>query len=194
MRLLQLDLGGFDSNWNYLFWDESMKVGGCVDPGGDVDALIAAANTEGVKIQYVFITHGHFDHTGGYQEVRKKTGAKVVAHTGSQVKADEYADDGSKYNVGGIEVECLFTPGHEPHHICYYIRKENALFTGDLLFVDGVGRADLPGGDVDVMRKSLKRLAQLPDGTIVYPGHDYGWRPSSTIGEQKQTNPYMALL
>lgn len=181
-------------NFAYLVGAQSGSDAALIDPAWDVAALIEGAKEDSREIKAILATHGHFDHTNALEEVAKRLTVPVYIH-----EADAYdiskglnvhtTDEGSTIEVAGITITCLHTPGHTPGSQCFLV--ENALFTGDTLFVDGCGRVDLEGGDPKAMTKSLARLARLPDDTMVFPGHNYGGTTTTTIGEQKNSNPYL---
>jgi len=107
--------------------------------------------------------------------------------------ADGYLEDGQVLKVGNLSFEIMHTPGHSPGSVCIY--GQGVIVTGDTLFIDAIGRTDLPGGDYNVLMNSLKtRILPLPDDTLVLPGHDYGPQPTDTLGGQKKTNPYLSQL
>lgn len=189
-------MAGPMANYVYLVGDKKAKEAALIDPGWEASRLIKEAEKEGLEIRLILATHGHFDHANEIQALAARFSATLYIH---EAEASEFGGvarlvqlrDGDHFNIGGVEVNVLHTPGHTPGSVCYGVG--NAIFTGDTLFVDGIGRVDLPGGDSEAMFRSLARLRELPDATIVYPGHDYGGRPTSTIGEQKRTNPYLQI-
>jgi glyoxylase-like metal-dependent hydrolase (beta-lactamase superfamily II) len=173
-------------NFAYLVGDEKEGVCAVIDPSDPGRVLREAADL-GLKIIYIINTHGHIDHTSGNREAKGKTGAKVVAHESSKIEKDVEVDGGENIEVGGLRIEVIHTPGHTPDGICLLVDKK--LVTGDTLFVGECGRTDLPGSDSRAMYDSLfNKLMKLEDDIEVYPGHDYGKRPSSTIGEERRTN------
>jgi len=186
MIFKQVPVGTFQ-NFAYIIGDEKTGKGALVDPAWEVDRLLKQCQEFGLKVIYVFNTHSHHDHIGGNEEVREKTGAKVVAYKKAPSKKDVGVQDGNTVDVGSVRVKIIHTPGHCPDHIC--LLADNKLITGDLLFVGECGRTDLPGGDSAEMYDSLfKKILPLHDSIEVYPGHDYGSKPSSTVGEERRTN------
>lgn len=185
------------ANFAYLVVDPVAKKAVVVDPGWEADVILQKAAELSVTITGVWLTHSHFDHIQEVQAVMDAAGVPVWIHPleKSQLTAvtGEIRDvnDGDVLLVGTEKVQVLHTPGHSPGAVCF--QTTDGIITGDMLFVGAVGRTDLPGSDPRAMGNSLKRLAQLPDDLKVYSGHDYGDRPVSTIGREKQTNPYMNL-
>jgi hydroxyacylglutathione hydrolase len=138
-------------------------------------------------VEYVIDTHGHGDHIAGNEDIRSTFGAKIVGHKLSPVRKDVGVVDGDVIKVGTIKIKVLHTPGHTSDSICLLF--DNKLLTGDTLFVGECGRTDMPDGSTRDMYHSLfDKLSELDDKVEVYPGHDYGSRPFSTIGEEKKTN------
>ena len=148
-----------------------------------------------LRVELALITHTHNDHIEGVAELVEATGAAVVvnAREADAVRAASRtlidAVDGGDIAIGRRGVRALVTPGHTVGGTCYL--ADGYIVTGDLLFVGGCGRTDFRGGDSAEMWRSLQRLARLPEETRVYPGHDYGQTPTSTIGQEVQTNPYL---
>ena len=209
MKIEQI-IVGYMQVFCYLVHDEETMEGILIDPAGDEEELLRHLQQKGIKLVYIVNTHGHADHTCGNERLRKETGAKVVLHKVDDVfyqkpanqnfarmmgfappgPADVQVEDGDELTVGKIKMKFIHTPGHSPGGCCILI--DGNLFTGDTLFVGAVGRADLPGGSFDQLIASLKMLVStLPPQTVVWPGHDYGDRPASTIGDEARTNPYM---
>ncbi len=193
----------------YLVGDEQQGVAVVIDPAADADGIVAAAEQRKVKITHIVNTHGHVDHTGGNVDIKARTGAEIVIHADDadmlvstpaavlrmfcakqSPPADRTVRDGDSITVGGISLRVIHTPGHSPGSIVLY--TEGYAFTGDTLFVEAVGRTDLPGGSGEVMFDSIQRkICSLPDETMVLPGHNYGSAPTSTIGHEKQYNPFL---
>lgn len=179
------------ANFIYLIGDPATKACAVIDAGWGANEIIAEAKKAGLTITHILLTHTHFDHSNAAKGLAKKTGAKIYVHRlecGDEEGFVPFAD-GNTINVGGLVIKCLHTPGHTPGSSCFLTDK--SVFAGDTLFVDGIGRTDLDGSDPEEMFKSLKLLSELPDATIVYPGHNYGGEPVSTIGEQRRRNPYL---
>jgi len=174
-------------NFSYLIGDPETHRAGLVDPAWEVDKLLSLCAEAGLTVQYVINTHAHHDHIEGNEAVVKRTRAKVVAHEISRVRKDVPVNDGDSIEVGSLRVQVIYTPGHCPDHICLLVGGK--VLTGDTLFVGECGRTDLAGGDPGAMYDSLfNKLMTLDDSIEVFPGHDYGRRPSSTIGEERRTN------
>ena len=173
-------------NFSYLIGDEGSGLAAVADPSGNQRTIIRHLKKKGLRLVYVFLTHSHPDHTFGTDYLTKKTGAKVVAHESSRVRIDLAAEDGQKMKLGGLTIEIMHTPGHTPDGIC--VIADGKIMTGDTLFVRECGRTDLSGGDPVEMYDSLNRIKALPEDMEVWPGHDYGPKPSSTIGEEVREN------
>ncbi len=186
MIFLQIPIGNM-KNFTYIIGDEESGEAAVVDPHGEVDRIIRLASEKQLKIKYVLNTHSHFDHVGGNEELARKTGAKIVAHEAAPTRKDVQVKDGDNVRIGKITMKVLHTPGHTIEAVCYLVDKK--LLTGDTLFIGECGRTDLPGGNPAEMWDSLlNKLSKLDESIEVYPGHDYGDRPYSTIGHEKQHN------
>ena len=193
----------------YLVGDPITGDALVIDPAADVKKIIAEAKKNNLRINYIVNTHGHVDHISGNTEMQKETGAKIIVHEDDSImlthtpamilkmfgaKASPPADimvkDGDIISVGNIELKVIHTPGHSLGGICLY--TPGYVFTGDTLFVEAIGRTDLPGGSWNTMLESIqKKLFCLPDDTKVMPGHNYGRMPTSTIGHEKIYNPFV---
>ena len=180
-----------------------------VDPAGDEERVAEAIRAEGLRLKFIFNSHGHPDHTCGNSRMRDLTGAPIVMHAADDdfyntpesrrmfaewgfapsPRADIRLEGDTTLAVGNLKLDVLHTPGHSPGGLC--LSAEGNLFTGDTLFVGSGGRTDLPGASLQVLLKSIRKLMALPDETVVWPGHDYGDTPTSTIGREKQTNVYV---
>jgi len=178
----------YGDNFSYIIADEATQEAAVVDSSYNADEIINAIKTLKLHLKYVISTHGHSDHTAGNTELRSIFEAKLVAHKLSKSNYDIPVDDGDILNVGKINIKTIYTPGHTTDSICLLIDNQK-LLTGDTLFVGECGRTDLPGGNSKSMYDSLfNKLLKLNDNVEVYPGHDYGLKPSSTIGEEKKSN------
>ncbi len=174
-------------NFSYLIADEATREAAVIDPAGNGGQITELAVREGLKVRYVITTHHHRDHVRDADRLRDALGAKVAAHRSSKIRKDITLDDGSVLVIGGLHVRVIHTPGHTEDSIT--ILAGGAVFTGDTLFVGECGRTDLPGSNPADMYDSLfNKLMRLDDDLIVYPGHDYGPSPSSTMGLEKRTN------
>lgn len=195
------------NNFIYIIGCDITKEAVVIDPCAEINKIADIANANSLNIKYIFNTHYHADHTNGNAKLKKITGAKILIHK-LEVKAlmqlinivkigtqsfslspypDIIIDKEESFKVGDITFDIIFTPGHTAGGLCFF--TEGNLFTGDTLFVGDSGRTDLPGGNRIVMGESLRRLFSMyPDDTIIWPGHDYGSIPYSTIGRERQNN------
>jgi glyoxylase-like metal-dependent hydrolase (beta-lactamase superfamily II) len=174
-------------NFSYLIADEISKEAAVVDPSFNVDAIMRLLRDQNLKVKYVINTHQHSDHTAGNESIKSTFGASVVAHRLCKINKDIAVNDGDTVKMGGVTIKMIHTPGHSPDGICLLVNGK--VLTGDTLFVGECGRTDLQGGSAEDMYHSLfDKLMKLDDDVEVYPGHDYGSRPHSTIGEERKTN------
>jgi len=174
-------------NFSYVIADEESKEAAVVDPSFNVDAIFKLAKDKRLKIKYVIDTHRHQDHVAGNEQIKSRFGSKIVSHKSSNIGANVQVADGDIIKVGKEEIRVIHTPGHTNDSICLLF--DGKLITGDTLFVGECGRTDLPGGSSRDMYDSLfRKILRLNEKTEIYPGHDYGSRTSSTIGEEKRTN------
>lgn len=188
MIIKQLEIGAMD-NFCYVVGCEATRKALVIDPGADVRRIVAEARKAGLDIEMIVNTHTHGDHTAGNARLKALTGADIILHEGDAAGypgADVRLNQEKTLKLGQITFEVIHTPGHTPGGICLY--ADGNLFTGDTLFVGDSGRTDLPGGDRSTLGASIRRLMTLPDDTVVWPGHDYGPTPSSTIGWEKRHN------
>lgn len=193
----------------YLVGDPASRTCALIDPAFETDRILEKADETGYRITHIINTHAHSDHTAGNGAIKSATDAKILIHeqdagrlvkllnrTFSRVlggqgspKPDVLLKDGDRIQIGDSSLKVLHTPGHTPGGICLY--TEGHVFTGDTLFVGAVGRTDLPGGSVKTLLTSIReKIYTLPEDTIVWPGHDYGPFPSSTVRQEKDTNPF----
>ncbi|MEM7502858.1 MAG: MBL fold metallo-hydrolase [Pseudomonadota bacterium] len=207
--LEQIEIGPM-KNFTYVVGSRSTREVALVDPAWDVAALVQHVRDRGFEPVAALITHYHPDHCGGeirghaiqgvsellereslpvYINKREAEGLKKI--TGLQDADVKPVDTGDRLSIGPVDVEFLHTPGHTPGSQCF--RIQNTLVSGDTLFVQGCGRVDLPGSDVDDMHRSLQKLAELPDETLLFPGHNYGDVPNAVLGDVKQRNFYMRV-
>ena len=186
----QIRAGG-DRNLGYLLADRNAKQGVLIDPSYSPDAFVQRAAEQDITITHVINTHGHPDHVNGNARAVELTGAVVAAHPEAPITPAVPLADGQELRVGALRLKCLHTPGHCADHLSIYEPSYLVLMTGDLLFVGKVGGTQQEG-DARVQWNSLQRLlAAVPDEATVWPGHDYGARPSSTISIERQTNPFL---
>ena len=175
-------------NFSYIIADPETREAAVIDSSYNATEIIKTIKSQSLHLKYIFNTHGHSDHTAGNSELRSIFLAKIVSHNQSKTNSDIKVEDGEVLNIGKIAIRALYTPGHTPDSICLLVDKEK-LFTGDTLFVGECGRTDLPGGNAKNLYESLfNKLLNLDDSVEVYPGHDYGSRPSSTIGYERKNN------
>ncbi len=174
-------------NFTYVVEDENTSEAIIIDPSWDLQTVMNVVEKNGLKVKYVVNTHHHFDHTIGNEAISKQTGAKIIQHKMSQLKYDIPVSDGDTINFGNSELKVIHTPGHSKDSMC--LVGDGKIFSGDTLFVGTCGRVDLPGGDARELYHSLvDTLRSLDDDLVMYPGHDYGSTPTSTLGTQKNTN------
>lgn len=175
-------------NFSYIIGDENTKEAVIVDSSYNADMLSRILNGIGFKLKYIINTHGHPDHTTGNEALVSAFQAKTVAHRESNLNPDLRVDDEDILTIGALQLKVFYTPGHSRDSICLLV-AEKTLLTGDTLFVGECGRTDLPGGDPSLLYDSLfNKLMKLDDEVAVYPGHDYGTKRCSTIGEERRSN------
>lgn len=201
----QIEVGPMQ-NYVYLIGSTETRKAAVVDAAWEIDSILRIAQQDDMEITHALVTHTHPDHVGGgfagmeidgATELLEKCKAKVVVHKaeaefikGLSPSDMIKSDNGDKIDVGGVEIELMHTPGHTPGSQCFLV--DGRVVSGDTMFIDACGRVDFPGGNPEQMYYSLtQKLAALPDGTVLFPGHNYAAKPYATIGEQKQTNPYL---
>jgi len=187
MRVEQL-LVGHMLNFSYILWSDEMWAF-VVDTSFGADTLYRRLRDLNLNLKYILSTHHHFDHNQENEKLASLTGAEIVAYVSSPIKKDRTVVDGDVLEAPGLSVRVLHTPGHTQDSVCYYSSSPRCVFTGDTLFVGECGRVDLPTGSAEQMYYTLfEKLCRLPDDTVVYPGHNYGSTPHSTIKREKETN------
>jgi glyoxylase-like metal-dependent hydrolase (beta-lactamase superfamily II) len=208
-----LVVGALQCNCSIL-GDEETREAIVVDPGDEVEAVLAALDKHGLKCRVILNTHTHIDHVGGNHTLRERTGARLMLHekdlplydmlhlqaellggmmpVPSRAPVDEHIHQGDRVRAGGLEAEVLHTPGHTPGSLCFHVEgAAPLLLSGDTLFAGSIGRTDLWGGDYDEELASIRtRLLALDDGTRVIPGHG----PETSIGRERRRNPFLAGL
>jgi hydroxyacylglutathione hydrolase len=194
MILEQIEVGPM-KNLCYIVGDPMTKEGAIIDCGWEAKKLHQASQKHGLKITKILLTHAHFDHVKALGELHDLTGAEILIHGDEPYTPDFSAStltklkEGDKIAIGKLTCKVLHTPGHSPGSACFLFGKK--MITGDALFVGGCGRVDLPGSDPTEMHHSLQRLKSMDDDIEIYPGHDYGSAPHSTLGHEKKHNPFL---
>lgn len=207
MRITNLPSGALQAN-TYLAVDEKTNEGFIVDPGGYNKVLTKEVRDNDVNIKYIILTHGHSDHICGVNEHKAEfPDAKIVAYKDEEAmlenpnlnqspgfgvpystKADILVSDGDELKVGDVTLKFIHTPGHTEGGMCIYVKEAKALFSGDTLFRQSIGRTDFPGGShKEIMDSIRKKLFLLPDDTNVFPGH----MGMTSIGFEKENNPFV---
>jgi hydroxyacylglutathione hydrolase len=200
-----IPVGGIETNC-YLIGDDKEAI--LIDPGEDASKIVAMIKKRNIKIAKIVITHGHIDHIGAVTELRQYTGAPVLIHAEdanmltdamanlsavfdmpfTTAPADGFLKEGDIVSAGNVNLKVLFTPGHTPGGISLYEANAGVVFAGDALFAGSIGRTDFPLSSHEQLIEAIQeKLLTLPDETIVYPGHG----PQSTIGEEKEGNPWL---
>ena len=194
----QLKLGPMD-NFVYLLGAEDSPETAIVDPAWDVPAALRAAEEDGRRVTHALLSHHHQDHVNGLEDVLAHGGIRVHAHRADVPKLAPGLqrevtplDAGDVVEVGPLRVSAMHTPGHTPGSTCWHAGE--GLFAGDTVFVNACGRCDFAGGDPEQMFQSLNRVAGLPGDVRLYPGHDYGDVPVSSIARERERNPYFKKL
>ena len=186
MIFAQVKVGHME-NFSYIIGDDKTHLGVIIDPGFDTEKILNKASQMKLTIKYLIDTHEHPDHISGNMDLSEKTGAKIVAHKDAKIKKDLAVKDEEIISVGETNIKVLHTPGHSPGSICLLV--DNKLITGDTLFVGECGRIDLPGGNAeDLYHSFFDKILNISDNVEVYPGHDYGLKPFSSIGFERKHN------
>lgn len=193
--------------FTYLIGCEETKEAVVIDPCQRIEELVEMVNKEGLEIKYIFNSHYHFDHTNGNRKLKELTGARILIHKADRrslrcpihivkfftkcwsysPKPDIIITEDCDFMVGKLSFKIIHTPGHSPGGLCFY--TNGALFSGDTLFVGRTGMTNLPGGSAEAMGASIRKLlAMLPGDTTVYPGHDYGDSPTTTLAHEQRYN------
>jgi len=188
--------------------DESTREGLVIDPGDDIAEVLALVNKHNLQIKQIVITHAHIDHVGGAMKLRAATGAPILLNQNDYallkmidaqaawigvpppgtVKIDHNVGQADSIKVASLCADVIHTPGHTEGSICLYFPAEKKLIAGDTLFAGSIGRTDLPGGSFEKIISSLRdKVLALPDDTVVFPGHG----PLTTIGEERESNPFL---
>ena len=205
MAIQTFVVGPLQSN-SYLVVDERSRQAAVIDPGMESESVLEAVRREGLRVESVIITHGHFDHVFSSAAFKAETGAQVIMHPDDvplllempetarffgfkappPPQPDRLVREGDVIKVGELALRVLETPGHTPGGISLCL--DNAVFVGDTLFAGSVGRTDLRGGSLDALLRSIRtRLLTLPDWTVVYPGHG----AATSIGAERRDNPFL---
>jgi hydroxyacylglutathione hydrolase len=207
MILEMLTVGPFQENC-YIIGDEESGVGAIVDPGDEAARIAIAVEETGLEIGSIILTHAHVDHVGAVVALVDEHSCPVLMHAeaepmlkelptqaimmgmrfGRVPTVDRYVQDDEVLEVVDLGLRSLYTPGHAPGHLAFYVEDEGLVLSGDALFAGSIGRVDLPGGSMEVLMRSIEeRLLTLPDETVVYSGHG----PRTTIGNERTSNPFL---
>lgn len=180
----------------YLVWQDNASQGVVMDPGGDAGVILHLCDDHGVTPEAILLTHGHFDHVGSIDGLRERwPDLPVYIHPGDVGETPQFQwqgtgdvrelSDGQSLDLAGLSFHVLHTPGHSPGSVAFVL--EDLLFTGDTLFADGMGRTDFPGGDERRIMASLRRLGELEENDIVFPGHG----EATTLKRARKENPFL---
>ena len=207
MILETLTVGPFHENC-YVIGDQETGTGAVVDPGDEAARIALAVEQTNLEVGQILITHAHIDHVGAVAALVDEYACPVLMHAeaesmlkqlptqafmmglkfGKVPTVNRYVGDEEVLEVGNLKLKSLYTPGHAPGHLAFYVESEALVLSGDALFAGSVGRTDLFGGSIDLLMRSIdERLLTLPDETKVYPGHG----PETTIGDERRHNPFL---
>ena len=193
-----------------LIWDDASMVGAVIDPGGDIERIEQAIKETGITIEKILLTHGHIDHAGGAEALKRKLGVKIIGPHKDDIDLlnniekqsemfgvpgafhnaypDQWLEEGNVVDISGHAFEVFHCPGHAPGHVVYYNREARFAHVGDVLFHNSIGRTDLPGGNHDDLIASIKnKLFPLGDDVSFICGHG----PGSNIGQERRNNPFL---
>ena len=189
MKVHQIQVGNMQ-NFTYIVEDEDTSEAIIIDPSWDLIELEMVIKRNDLKIKYIVNTHHHFDHTLGNEAMAESTKALIIQHEASELKKDITVKDGDMIEFGNSKLKVLHTPGHSKDSIC--LIGDGKIFSGDTLFVGNCGRVDLPGGSAKELYHSLfDILYSLDENLVMYSGHNYGHKETSTLGQEKITNMVM---
>jgi len=192
-----------------LIWCEKTSKAALIDPGGDIEVLLAQVDELGLQLEKILLTHGHLDHVGGAKQIATKLEVPIIgphqadafwlqslpkqsemfgfAYTDA-FEPDQWLAEGAEIKVGDMHLSVLHCPGHTPGHVVFYSETDGLLFVGDVLFQGSIGRTDFPQGDYDALIASIKqKLLPLGDEVMFVPGHG----PMSSLGHERQNNPFL---
>lgn len=208
IQIIVIPVTAFQQNCSVIF-DRETKAGAVIDPGGDVERILAALDEHGVKVEKIVLTHGHIDHVGGAADLAERLAVPVLGpHEADRpllerveqqarefgvgdvrsVEPDTFLSEGDDLTMAGRSFQVLHCPGHAPGHLVYFDPELRFAISGDVLFAGSVGRTDLPGGNHETLIASIRdKLLPLGDDVTFLPGHG----PASTIGHERRTNPYL---
>ena len=209
LSYLTVPVTAFQQNCS-LIWDEQTRQAAVIDPGGDLEELLAQVDRLGLKLEQIWLTHAHIDHAGGTGELASRLGLPIIGpHPGDQFWIDalpeqsarfgfppalaftpsRWLQDGDTVTLGSHTVQVRHCPGHTPGHVVFYSPELNRAFVGDVLFAGSIGRTDFPQGNFDQLIASIKtKLWPLGNDTVFIPGHV----PESSFGRERRSNPFVA--
>ncbi|WP_129642561.1 MBL fold metallo-hydrolase [Peristeroidobacter agariperforans] len=209
MKAMIVPVTPFQQNCS-IIWDEHSKRAAVVDPGGDLDRVLAEVDREGLQLEKILLTHGHLDHAAATAELAKLRNLTIEGpHRDDQFwieqlpeatqrfgfpqaevfTPDRWLEQGDQVTVGDETLEVRHCPGHTPGHVIFFHARQKFAWVGDVIFAGSIGRSDFPRGDHDTLVKSIREnLFPLGDDVRFVPGHG----PLSTFGQERQTNPFVA--